>query len=388
MSRLDPFRKRLKEAEAKGLRRNLKEVLSHDGRTAMVDNSNTVVFSSNNYLGLSNHPAIVAAAYACAQKYGWGAGASRLISGNMTPHRELEERAASFLGHEAALCYGSGYAANTGALTALLGKDDTVFADRLTHASLIDGILWSGARLIRFAHNDPDDLWRRIEKEVGVSGKTAIVTEGVFSMDGDKAPLADIAEVADRSGAFLIVDDAHGFGLFGERGRGVIDEAGVADRVDMHIVTFGKAAGASGGLVAGSRNLIDGLINFSRALIYSTAAPPATAAAAQAGLDIIDSEEGDRLRLSVIKNVAVMNREGERFLKKKSETPIFPFYITGGKEIMDVSRKLRDEGFFAPAIRPPTVPAGTERFRVSVTAQHNKDDCKNFISAMNKVLGI
>ena len=380
------FEKELKEAEAQNLRRELKELSTAQGSKTTVDDSDLINFSSNDYLGLANHPALVVAAFACAQKYGWGSGASRLISGSFIPHRELEEYCASFLGHEAALLYGSGYSANTGALTALLGKDDTVFADRLTHASLLDGVRWSGAKLIRFDHNDTDDLSRRIEKEKIGRGKIAIVTEGVFSMDGDKAPLAKIADIADRCGAILIVDDAHGFGLFGEKGKGVVDEAGVTDRVGLHIVTFGKSAGASGGIVAGSRSLIDGLINFSRAFIYSTAPPPATAAAAMAGLEIINSEKGDMLRSSVMANVAAMNDAGKKFLKEKSETPILPFYLPGEIDVFDVSKRLREAGFYAPAIRPPTVPKGLERLRVSVTAAHSKEDCQGFVEALTALI--
>lgn len=381
MSRYEPFVDKLAEATAKGVYRRLRSVDSPQGTRAIVAGVERLLFSSNDYLGLANHPAIREAAVAAIGRYGWGSGSSRLVSGTMTPHRRFEEEIASFLGHEAALLFANGYSANVGLMTALAGRGDTVFADRLAHASLIDGARFSGARLIRFAHNDADDLDRRLSEHDG-RGKRFVVTEGVFSMDGDLPPLAAVAALAGRNGAPLIVDDAHGVGLFGREGRGVPDHFGILP--DVHVITLGKAFGSAGGVVAGSRNLIDGLVNFARPFIYSTAPPPAQASAASAALGVIAGVEGAALREKLFRLVELfrIKMADTCYNTGPSQSQIVPVYPARSIDVMQVGACLFDEGIHAPVIRPPTVPPGTDRFRISLTAGHTFDDIERLVGGL------
>jgi glycine C-acetyltransferase len=369
------FADRLKEAAANGLSRDMRFISSSVGRTAVVDGKETVIFCSNNYLGLANHPAVIEAVTRTLSEYGWGACASRLLAGTLTPHVELEEKIAEFLDTDMAALFSTGYNANMAVLTALLGKGDLVIADRLVHASIIDGIRLSGAALERFAHNDMDDLDRILTENIG-NGKRLVITEGVFSMDGDMAPLRKIATVAENHGAYLMVDDAHGFGVIGEGGRGVVEAEGLLGKIDIHVIGFGKAAGASGGVVAGSRKLIKGLIQFGRPFIYSTAPPPAAAAAASAAIDIIGSPEGELLRKRVLKNAKMVSRIATRYAPGvvNGGTPIIPLKLPSLVDASTATAKLLARSVFVPAIRPPTVPPGTERLRISVTAAHTADD--------------
>ncbi|MGK7345677.1 MAG: 8-amino-7-oxononanoate synthase [Candidatus Nitrospinota bacterium M3_3B_026] len=370
----------LDRARDTGRLRSLRVLDGASGRTAVMDGREVVLFSSNDYLGLSGHPRVREAAVAAIEKSGWGAGASRLISGTRRAHTEFEEKIAGWLGKSAALFFSSGYAANVGLLTALLGKGDEVFADRLCHASILDGARFSGARLFRFAHNDPDSLERSLAKSAG-RGMRLVVTEGVFSMDGDIAPLRPIAEIAKKHGAALMVDDAHGVGLFGSGGRGTVSEAGVSDVVDIHVAPLGKAMGGAGAAVLGSRRLIDGLVNFSRSFIYSTAPPPAAAAAASAAIDIVSGEEGDRLREALFSNAA-RARDGLRRLGYDtggSASQITPVIIGPGAAVTELGERLFDGGLFVPAIRPPTVPEGSARLRVSITSGHTEKDLEKLL---------
>lgn len=356
--------------------RRLRLLDSAQGPTARLDGAEVILFSSNDYLGLCAHPKVTAAAVECVQRYGWGAGAARLLAGSMAPHMELERQMAQFLGKEAALLFNTGYAVNTGVLAAMMGRGDLIFADKLAHASIIDGARQSGAKLVRFAHNDPDSLEKLLAK-APARGRRLVVTEGVFSMDGDIPPLKRIADIARRHGAMLMVDDAHGFGLFGPQGRGTIHMAGIADEVDIHVVTLGKAMGGFGGVVAASRRFIDGLINFCRPFIYSTAIPPAAPAAALAALNIIRGQEGDKLRGKLFKNadmaVSLLREAG---LAVDSKTQIVPVVVGESKEASRLAAKLLEGGVYAPAIRPPTVPRGTARLRLSITSGHTEADIK------------
>ncbi len=311
-------------------------------------------------------------------------GASRLVSGTMTPHTEFERQVAEFLDKPSALLFGSGYAINVGVLTALAGRGDHIFADRLSHASLLDGARWSGATLKRYAHNDPDSLKGLLEKAPG-KGKKIIVTDGLFSMDGDIAPLAELANLAEKYGAVFMVDDAHGFGVFGERGQGTIHAAGVAGRVDIHIATLGKALGGFGGFVAGSKSLIDGLINFSRSFIYSTAPPAAVAMAGIASLDIVVSDEGKQRREAVMNNAdsAVRGLREMGYNTGESVSPIIPLFIDWEFDPADATPQLLETGVYIPIIRPPTVPKGKERFRISVMADHTEDDIKKLLNVFS-----
>lgn len=369
------FRDSLEQAVKDGLFRSLRLIEDVDGVKAVIGGKNITLFCSNDYLGLSGHPSVRQAAIECIGKNGWGAGASRLISGTRGPHAELEDKIASWLAKPAALMYGNGFAANMGVLTAALGRGDKVFLDRLCHASLIDGARFSGAKIFRFAHNDPASLEKLLAKEDG-KGEKLVVTEGVFSMDGDVAPLKKIAETAKKHGAALMIDDAHGFGVFGPEGKGTVYDAGIEEMVDILVVTLGKALGGAGGVTLGSRDLIDGLVNFSRPFIYSTAPPPAVAAAGSAAIDIVRGVEGDALRKTLFTNI----KSARATLKElgintaSSESQIIPVMAGSEKSAMAISRALFDGGVLAPAIRPPTVPKGTERIRLSISSSHTEED--------------
>ncbi len=380
------FEDKLDRAESNGLSRKLRLVESAQGRVATIDSREVVLLGSNNYLGLAAHPAVVEAVKECVDRFGFGAGASRLVCGNMEPHAIFEREIAAFLGKPAALLFGSGYAANVGVITTLMGKGDMIFADRLCHASVIDGARYSRAQLKRYSHNNPDSLWRLISKS-SCPGKKLIVTEGLFSMDGDIASLAQIARIADKTGALLMVDDAHGIGVFGPGGRGTVHAAGVEQRVDILVVTMGKALGGAGGVVAGSRSLVEGLINFSRPFVYSTAIPPSAAAAGSAALKLVASAEGDRLRETLQSNTRkiIFNLKKVGYNITSEQSQIIPVLIGSSQSVMDLQQRLLDMGVFAPAIRPPTVPAGTDRFRLSVTAAHTDADLEKVIDAFGKV---
>jgi len=382
----EPFEDELKTAGADGVLRAMRAVDSPQGRMIRLNGRDFINFSSNDYLGLSSHPAIKKAVHDCVEKYGWGAGASRLISGNMTPHMQFEEKVAAFLGKPSALLFSSGYSANVGTLTALLGKGDTVYLDRLCHASSMDGARFSGAKLERFIHNDPESLEKHLSKAASSKGRQLVVTEGLFSMDGDRAPLKEIAQAAKRHGALLMVDDAHGVGVFGPGGRGTIHEAGVADLVDIHVITLGKALGGAGGVVAGSKKLVEGLVNFARSFIYSTALPPATAEAGMAAIGIVDSPDGEERRMRLMRNVeAVISRFGNKsYNMGQSRSQIIP--VMFDKEYLaGMAARLLDKGIFVPAIKHPTVPRGAERFRVSLTFEHTEGDIIALMSAFEEL---
>lgn len=381
----EPFEDELNAVKADGLLRAMRTVDSPQGRLIRLNGRDFINFSSNDYLGLSNHPAIKKAVHDCVEKYGCGAGASRLISGNMTPHVEFEEKVAAFLGKPSALLFTSGYSANVGTLTALLGKGDTVYLDRLCHASIVDGARFSGAKLERFIHNDPESLEKHLVKNASSRGVKLVVTEGLFSMDGDRAPLKGIAETAKRHGALLMVDDAHGVGVFGPGGRGTIHEAGVADMVDIHVITLGKALGGAGGVVAGSRKLVEGLVNFARSFIYSTALPPATASAGMAAIGIVESQDGEKRRMRLKQNIgAVISRLGKKCYNAKSGSQIIPV-ILDKEYLVTAAAGLLERGIFVPAIKHPTVPRGAERFRVSLTSEHAESDILTLMSAFEEL---
>lgn len=382
----EPFDEELNAAGADGLLRAMRRVDSSQGRTIRLNGRDFINFSSNDYLGLSTHPAIKKAVHDSVEKYGWGAGASRLISGNMTPHIEFEEKVAAFLGKPSSLLFSSGYAANVGTLTALLGKGDTVYLDRLCHASIVDGARFSGAKLERFMHNDPESLEKHFSKTASPKGRRLVVTEGLFSMDGDRAPLKEIAEISKRHGALLMVDDAHAVGVFGPGGRGTIHEAGVADLVDIHVITMGKALGGAGGVVAGSKKLVEGLVNFARSFIYSTAVPPAMAEAGTAAIRILDSPDGEERRMRLKQNTgAVISRLGNKcYNNVQRGSQIIPV-ILDKEYLIEATARLLEKGIFVPSIRQPTVPKGAERFRISLTSEHTGDDISALTTAFDEL---
>lgn len=358
----------------------IEEVGEDGSRTRLLN------FSSNDYLGLSDHPALRTAAFEAAARYGAGAGASRLMTGHAPWTAALEADLAAWLKKDAALLFSSGYAAGVGTLSALIERDDVVLSDRLIHASLIDGIRLSRARVRRYHHNDLAHLEALLKEVREREGKKRlwIVTESVFSMDGDVAPLREIVELKTRYGAYLVVDEAHAVGLFGPRGGGVADTLGVLEEIEVFIGTLSKALGAVGGFVAGSRPLITWLVNRARSFIYSTALPPAAVAAAREGLRIVQGEPGRSRR--ALENAAWFRCQlkalgASRFVvpSGKSDalsiiTPIVPLIIGSADQACSVFAALRARGILAVAIRPPTVPEGTARIRFSVSAAHSLDD--------------
>ncbi len=370
------WQEELKELEARGLRRTLRTV-DGQGPHAVVDGREVLLLCSNNYLGLAGHPALLEAAADATWRHGAGSGASRLVSGTLPPHARLEERLAEFKGSEAALLFNSGFAANTGILQGLFGPDDTIFSDQYNHASLIDGCRLSRARTVVYPHGDVSALERLMTAEAPLRrGRWLVVTDGVFSMDGDLAPLPALCALKERFDALLMVDDAHGTGVLGAGGRGTGEHFGCQERIDLQMGTLGKALGCAGAYLAAPRVVIDTLVNCSRPFIFSTSLPPAVPAAALAALDIVAGPEGVQLR-------AELRRNRERFAGRlqaagldllTSATQIVPVLVGDPQPTMAITCRLLAEGIFLQGIRPPTVPAGTCRLRATVMASHAADD--------------
>jgi len=380
--------RRLAALREQGLYRELRRVDSPQSARIQIGGRTLLNFGSNNYLGLANEPALKDAAVKAIERFGTGAGASRLVCGSMTPHHELDEALAAFKCSEAALSFSTGYATALGTICALLEKDDVILIDKLVHASIVDAARLSGAKLRVFAHNDPNDL-EDILKWAGArtpKSQVLIVTESVFSMDGDQAPMRTLADLKDKYGAWLMVDEAHAAGLFGKNRRGLAEEAGVSDRIEIQMGTLGKAVGSAGGYICGSRVLIDFLVNRARSFIFSTAPPPAAAAAAVAGLRFIESKAGaDRCR-SMWRRVS----ECASGLGLQTATPpsaILPILIGDESKAVDTSAALRAQGLFVPAIRYPAVARGSARLRLTVTAAHSPEDVSTLIVALHD-LGI
>ena len=376
----------LRDLEARGLRRQTRTISGPQGPKVTVEGRTLRLFCSNDYLGLANHPAVVGAAKEALNQYGFGTGASRLVSGTMAAHAELEALLARFLGTEASLVYPSGYAANLGVIPALVGPGDAVILDRLNHASLVDGARLSGAKRLVYPHRDAARLAEILERRTNFR-RRLIVTDGIFSVDGDLAPLPEIVDLSRTHGAILMVDDAHGAGVLGAQGQGVLEHFGL-DRVDILMGSLSKALGGSGGYIAGSRRLIDHLLNHSRAFIYTTALPSDACAAAATALKIVTSqpELRDRLR----RNGARL-REGllaMGFDLMGSETQIIPILIGDAKKAVAISDALYEQGIFLSAIRPPTVPDGQSRLRLTVTASHDEADIAHLLETMRDVRNV
>lgn len=343
------------------------------------DDETYLNFASNDYLDFLNRPEIKAGALTATQQYGAGSGASRLVTGNLSIHDELESAIAARKGYPSALFFGSGYMVNVGTVSSVVGRDDTVIADRMIHASLIDAAKLSGARLIRFAHNDSDDLARRIGQ---ARGRILIMTESVFSMDGDRAPLPEMAELAQAHDAMLLVDEAHATGVFGPSGRGLIAAARLQDRINFNISTFSKALGGYGGAVCCSERMREWLINKARSFIYSTATTPAMCGAALAALALLDAEPdlGDRLQANASFFRDRLIAHG--FDTGSSSSQIIPVMIGDNQTTMKTAAALRSRRIIAAAMRPPTVPVGTSRLRFSVTLAHTRDDLAHTVDAL------
>ncbi len=384
------FRENLKKIKQEGLYRSLVCQMPEEGPVINIDGKPCLSFCSNNYLGLSRHPSIIKAGQNALEKFGSGSGASRLLSGTFPPHQELEMEIATFKKTEAALSFGSGYLANLALLTTLVDRGDLILADRLNHASLMDGCKLSRATFKIFRHKDMDHLKHLLSRKPS-DQKTLIVTEGVFSMDGDIAPLPEIVALARAYHARVMVDDAHGFATLGDHGRGTAEHFGVENQIDVQMGTFGKAVGVYGAFVAGPKSLIDYLINKAKSFIFTTALPPAVPSMCIASLRIIS--QNPKLRETLRKNQAYFTTRLAQigFSVQNNPTPIIPILVGDVFKTLDFSKALFDAGLFIPAIRPPTVPEGMSRLRISLSASHTTehlDTCIKQLEICGKALGI
>jgi glycine C-acetyltransferase/8-amino-7-oxononanoate synthase len=371
------WRSELEGLKERGMLRFLRSIAGAQGPRVVLDGREVLLLCSNNYLGLAHHPALIEAAREATSRFGVGTGGSRLISGSMDPHAELEERLAAFKGTGAALLFNSGYAANTGILQGLFDEGDVIFSDELNHASIIDGCRLSRARAVVYPHGDAQALEALLAAEAPRRrGRWLIVTDGVFSMDGDLAPLPELVRLKERFDALLMVDDAHGTGALGATGRGTAEHLGCLAQVDLHMGTLGKALGCAGAYLAAERVVIDTLVNRGRSFIFSTSLPPSVPAAALAALDIVEGAEGEGLRRALRRNrelFARSLREGGLDLLG-SVTQIVPVLTGEPAPTMAAAQRLLEEGIFVQGIRPPTVAPGKCRLRATVMADHSPED--------------
>jgi 8-amino-7-oxononanoate synthase len=365
----------LQQIRAKGLYRTTRLVGGRQSSRVLLEGREVLMLCSNNYLGLADHPALTRASVAATEQYGTSSGASRLVSGTMELHHLLEAAVARFKGTGAALVFNSGYSANTGIIAALAGRGDVIFSDRLNHASIVDGALLSGARLVRYPHNDPAALALLMERHRG-RGRCLIVTDGVFSMDGDIAPLGELVGLKEAHGALLMVDDAHGSGVLGSCGRGSAELLDVMAGVDIQMGTFGKALGSFGAYAALSAELRELLVNRARSFIFSTSLPPAVLAASLAAVELVQSAEGRALRERLSANAALFRGllHDAGLDTGSGSTQIVPVMSGDAGITMRFSEQLLEQGIFVQGIRPPTVPAGACRLRCTVMATHTPDD--------------
>jgi len=362
----------LKDLKRASLYRRLRLIEGAQGPIVTVDGREALNFCSNNYLGLANHPALCAAAKKAIDRYGCGSGASRLISGNMTLHEELESKIAELKGTEAALVFNSGFQANTGILSTLVSEDDFILSDSLNHASIIDGCRLSRAKVIVYAHCDLEQLERELRKTPAKSRKL-VVTESLFSMDGDEAPLAEIVELAEKYGAMVMVDEAHATGVFEPNGAGLVAKLGLGDRVLGQMGTLGKALGGFGAYVAGSNALRELLINRCRSFIFTTALPPAVMAMGVAAIELVQREPERRQALRDNCELLQAGLKSLGYSIANSRSQILPLMIGDATQCMKLSDELLQRGVFAQGIRPPTVPAGTSRLRITLMATHTRE---------------
>lgn len=380
----------LEALERQGLRRRLRGISGAQGRKILLDGREVLNFCSNNYLGLAEDPRLAQAAVECMEEEGFGAGASRLVCGSMSAHRRLEETLVRFKETEDCLLFNSGYTANIGIISSVFGRGDVIFSDRLNHASIVDGILLSRAEMKRYPHKDTAALETMLRSCAGFK-KRGIITDSVFSMDGDIAPLDKITALARRYDCLVMIDEAHAFGVLGDHGRGAAEYFGVEDKIDIQMGTLSKAAGSFGAYCCGSKTLVDFLINKARSFIYTTALPPAVAASARRAIEIIRDEPELRQRLWA----------GAHYLKRTlndlglntghCQTPIIPIIVGEPAIAVEFSKRLLEEGIFVGAIRPPTVPQNTARLRLTVTAAHTREDLDTAlkkIELVGKELGL
>ncbi len=381
-----PFTQLQNELEARaaqGLLRQRYTLGSPQSPRIVADGKPHLSFCSNDYLGLANHPKLIAALQQGAAQWGVGAGAAHLVSGHFEPHHQLELKLAAFVGKPAASLFSTGYMANLGAVQALVGKGDTVFADKLNHASLNDAMLLSRVAVKRYRHNDMAQLAQLLEQTR--SGRKLIITDAVFSMDGDLAPLPELLALCERHDAWLLVDDAHGFGVLGEQGRGSLAHCGITSPRIIYMATLGKAAGVFGAFVAAEQAVIDTLVNHARSYVYTTATPPALACALLESLKLIG--QGDALREQLRKLIAQL-RDGLAGLPWElmpSDTAIQPLLVGDNHAALALSEGLRERGIWVAAIRPPTVPLGTARLRITLSAAHTESDVDQLIGVLHEL---
>ncbi len=385
---MNDWQRELDQLEQLGMLRSLRTVDGGQGPKVSVNGREVLLLCSNNYLGIAGHPVLIEKMVEATREFGVGSGASRLVSGTLPTHVALEERIAAFKGTSAALLFNSGYAANTGILQGLFGPDDVIFSDELNHASIIDGCRLAQARTVIYPHCDTAALADLMASEKpNRKGRWLIVTDGVFSMDGDMAPLAELCTLKESHDALLMVDDAHGTGVLGENGRGTGEHLNCLDRIDLHMGTLGKALGCSGAYLAAERPVIDTLINHSRSFIFSTSLPPGVPAAATVALDLVDSQEGKKLRQSLESNRAqlagLLTAGGMDLLGSK--TQIIPVLTKDPEPTMKMTSRLLEGGVFLQGIRPPTVASGLCRLRATVMASHNEIDLER---AAEKILAV
>jgi 8-amino-7-oxononanoate synthase len=373
---------KLENLAQNGLFRSRRIVESPQGINLICDGKAVINFCSNDYLDLANHPDVINAFKSAVDKYGVGSGSAHLICGHSSAHHALEEELADFSGRDRALLFSTGYMANLGAISALVGRGDTVLEDRLNHASLLDGGLLSGANFKRYAHADTDHLDNLLAK---ADGNKLIVTDGVFSMDGDTAPLQILSDVAKKHSAWVMVDDAHGLGVLGDNGGGILEQTGLKqDDVQVLVGTLGKAFGTFGAFVAGSEELIETLIQKARPYIYTTAMPPAIAEATRISLKIIQTEHWRREKLKSLVNHFRTGAEHLGLPLVVSSSPIQPVLVGHPKKAMDISNSLLSQGFLISAIRPPTVPLNSSRLRITFSAMHEEQQIDQLLDALAK----
>ena len=383
----------LQELHLKGVAPKLRVLEGEQKPVCIFDGKEVINLASNNYLGLTTHKALRKAAVEAAKKYGAGAGAVRTIAGTMQLHMQLEEQIAKFKNVEACVVFQSGFTANAGTVSAVLGKEDLIISDELNHASIIDGARLSRATIKVFKHKDTKDCERILEEHADFPGKKLIITDGVFSMDGDIAPLPELCTLAEKYNCIMMVDDAHSSGVLGRGGRGTVDHLDCHGRVHIQVGTLSKAIAVMGGYVCGSRDLIDFLYLRARPFLFSTSHTPATAAACMAAFTLLDSPEGERLVKRLWANTKTFKRELKKrgFQSKVSETPIVPIHVGDAARAFEFSRKLFEAGVFAPAVGYPTVAEGKARLRAIVSAGHKKDQlvkAADILAEVAKPLGI
>lgn len=381
---VDIFNDEIIQLTENGPRRSLKDVAGPQGRTISLGGKTVLNFCSNNYLGLADHPRLVKAAADSLQTEGFGSAASRLVCGNMESHRKLEDEMARLKKTDRCLLFSCGYMANLGIISGLFGREDLIISDKLNHASIIDGILLSRAESKRYAHNDMASL-EGFLKDSSKYRHRLIVTDSVFSMDGDVARLNDIVELAERYNAIVMVDEAHAFGVLGKNGGGLVEELGLEGKVGIQMGTFSKAAGAFGAYCCGSGPLIDLLINRARSFVYTTGLPPSVAAAALEAVRMISSES--QRRKDLLENAQDLRGRLKAlgFDTMNSQTPIIPVVIKDAALAVEFSRQILEQGIFVQAIRPPTVPVGSSRLRVTVMATHTREDIGRLIGVFNEI---